>query len=66
MSPARPPIDVRAEVAHLIRTGTVRGTAAKLGVSRESLARICGGLPVRPGTVALVRESLTRLAPDDA
>lgn len=39
------------------RHGTARAAKA-LGISSESLARLCAGLGVRPGTVALVRERI--------
>ena len=37
------------------RVGTKR-TAAALGISREALLGVISGLPVRAGTLALIRE----------
>jgi hypothetical protein len=47
---------VAAEVARL---GGTRASKA-LRISRETLARVLAGLPVRPGTLALLREELSR------
>ncbi len=52
----------RAEVARLVRASTVAAVARELGIPREQIARIAGGLPVRPGTLALARERLAEVA----
>lgn len=49
---------IRASIA-------IRGTlptAALLGVNRESVIRLLAGLPVRAGTLALVRQNLGLLS----
>lgn len=58
-----------SERAALLRFVRARGegqTAAALGLNRQTLARAMGGLPIYPGSVALVRQGLARLEADDA
>jgi hypothetical protein len=50
--------DVRNEVARRVKRSTVTAVARALGMPREQIARIAGGLPVRLGTIALARERL--------
>jgi hypothetical protein len=51
---------VAAEVG---RVGTARASKV-LGLGRESVARIVAGLPVRAGTLALLRERLATIDAD--
>lgn len=53
------------DILAIRRSLAVRGvlpTAALLGTNRESLLRLLAGLPVRAGTLALIRQNLPRLA----
>ena len=59
MNPA--PIDLPALRATVAAVGTLP-TAALLGTNRESLLRLLAGLPVRAGTLALIRQNLPLLA----
>ena len=54
----------RRAVALVKGRGTVAAARA-LGVSRESLARICANLPCRRGTLALLRQGLAALDAGD-
>ena len=54
-------IDPRPLVAARVAVTSVGAVARILGMPRESIARLAGGLPVRPGTLALARERVTRL-----
>ena len=49
-------------VAELVRKRGQGGAVEALAISRESLARVLARLPVRRGTVALVRQGLATLA----
>ena len=54
-----PPPDMVAVVQRLLEEcDTQRAVAERLGVSLASLTRLQAGLPVRAGTIALVRERL--------
>ena len=53
------PADTIAAVRALVDQGSEARAATELGVSRQTLARIIAGLPVQPGTAALVRERMT-------
>jgi len=53
-------IDPRPLVAARVAVTSVGAVARILGMPRESIARLAGGLPVRPGTLALARERVTR------
>ena len=55
------PIDLPALRATVATLGTLPA-AARLGVNRESLLRLLAGLPVRAGTLALIRQNLPLLA----
>lgn len=50
----------RDRVAALVRAQGERGALEQLGISRQTLARCLGGLPVYPGTIALVVQRLDR------
>jgi hypothetical protein len=54
-------IDPRPLVAARVAITSVGAVARVLGMPRESIARLAGGLPVRPGTLALARERVERL-----
>ena len=56
-----PPADLTARVRLICEQHGVSGAHAMLGVSRESLARIAGGLRVLPGTIALVQAQLEKI-----
>jgi len=47
---------LRGRVEGAARRAGVARTAAALGVSRESLLGVVAGMPVRAGTLALIRE----------
>jgi hypothetical protein len=57
-----PPTDeeIRAQIARLVRETSTQRAATALGLTRETTARIAGGLPVRDGTMALAREKLAK------
>jgi len=40
----------------------VSETARRLGIQRETLARLCAGLPVRQGTILAAEKALQALA----
>ena len=53
------------DILAIRRSVDLRGvlpTAARLGTNRESLLRLLAGLPVRAGTLALIRHNLPLLA----
>lgn len=52
------PKDVRDAVARTINEHGIVEAAKKLGLARETLAKVAGGVVVAPGTIALVREKL--------
>ena len=43
------------------KVGTAKDTAEALGCSASTYARASAGLPVRPGTVALIRAALDKI-----
>lgn len=51
-------IDPRPEIARRVRASSVTTVARLLGLQREQVARLAGGLPVRASTLALARERL--------
>ncbi|WP_281320437.1 hypothetical protein [Polyangium sp. y55x31] len=53
-----PPDDVRQAVGALVSTIGERAALESLNISRQTLARVTGGLPVRVGTLVLVRQQL--------
>jgi hypothetical protein len=55
----------RDEVARLVRESNIHTVSQTLGMSREQVAKLAGGLPVRPGTLALAGERLAALQPPD-
>jgi hypothetical protein len=59
-------IDPRPLVAARVAITSVGAVARVLGMPKESIARLAGGLPVRPGTLALARERVERLTPTPA
>lgn len=50
--------DPRPEIARRVRSSSVAAVSRELGIPREQIARLAGGLDVRPGTLALARERL--------
>ena len=48
--------DLRAHLERAAHHSGVKRTAVALGISRESLLGVIAGMPVRPGTLALIRE----------
>jgi len=52
------PKEIRDAVAAEINAHGIVAAAKSLGVSRETLAKVAGGVVVAPGTIALVREKL--------
>jgi len=61
-APPPPANIVRAASRLAAELGAVPAARA-LGVSREALARLAAGLPVRAGTIALAERALARSAP---
>jgi hypothetical protein len=55
------PDDLVEHLRELIGVHGIRGTQEHLQVARETIARLLGGLGVRRGTLALVREQLRRI-----
>jgi hypothetical protein len=55
-----------AVIAARVRATSVAAVARDLGMSRESIARVAAGLPVREGTIALLRDRLAALASSEA
>jgi hypothetical protein len=47
---------LRAQLERVARHLGARRTADEIGVSRESLLGVIADMPVRPGTLALIRE----------
>lgn len=54
------PESLRKRVDLLLNVAGTPEAVKKLGVSREALARLAAGLPVRAGTIALVEKALKR------
>lgn len=54
--PASP--QIREAVLRLVETIGEPGTVLKLAISRQTVARVLAGRPVRSGTLAAVREGL--------
>ncbi len=52
---------IRRRLAGLVARHGERQTVARLGVSRQSLARALAGLALYPGTHALIRQRLDAL-----
>jgi len=52
------PLPLRDRLRALVAREGKRLTLARLGVSRQSLARALAGLPLYPGTRALIRQAL--------
>jgi hypothetical protein len=57
-----PQLDAVQIIADRVRATSVTAVARDLHMPREQIARLAGGLPVRPGTIALARERLIALA----
>ena len=53
------PKELQERVKKLIEKEGAVGASKELGVSRESIARIAGGIPVRAGTIALVTQKFS-------
>jgi hypothetical protein len=56
-----PQLDAVQIIAARVRASSVAAVARDLRMPREQIARLAGGLPVRPGTLALARERLIAL-----
>lgn len=52
---------LQAQVQRLLRTFGVPDTARRLGLHRETVLAVAAGVPVRAGSLALVRERLRTL-----
>lgn len=48
------PRRMRNKIASLLRSLGEAATAKRLGISRQTLVRVVGGMPVRNGTLALI------------
>jgi hypothetical protein len=57
-STAPAPAEDRQRITTLIREHTEAGAARLLGINKVTLARVLSGLPIRPGTLELVRARL--------
>ncbi len=51
--------EVFARLRELVNEHGLAGAAKRLGMGREPLARVLGGVEVRPGSMALLRERLS-------
>jgi len=49
---------VRAQVSTLAHSLGTRAAARKLSINKDTLARICAGLPVRDGTILAAAHAL--------
>jgi hypothetical protein len=56
----QPLSDPRPEISRRVRTSSVTAVARELGIAREQIARLAGGLDVRASTLALARERLSQ------
>lgn len=56
-----PADELRARVRLLVEQEGLASAAKLLGLSREPLARICGGLRVHVGTLVLAAEKLAQI-----
>jgi len=50
--------DPRPEIARRVRATNITAVSRELGIAREQIARLAGGLDVREATLALARERL--------
>lgn len=50
-----PSEDIQKKIKQLIKDENVPEVARKIGIAKETLARIAGGLPVHAGTIAQVK-----------
>ncbi len=55
------PKDIQQRVAKLVSANGILKTAAELGIGRDAVTRIVGGLGVRAGTVDRVQAALEEL-----
>ena len=55
-----PPENVRMAVLALVKKHGAVKAAGMLGIGREPVLRVAGGLPVRAGTIAQVKERLSK------
>jgi hypothetical protein len=60
-SPHLSDAELRHEIARRVRATSVSAVARELGIPREQVARLAGGLGTREGTRALARERVARL-----
>lgn len=56
-----PPEDLRAQIGAIVQRLGERAAMTKLGYSRIVFARLLAGLPVRAGTIVLLRERLAAM-----
>lgn len=54
------PVEMRRAVAKCINKSGIVEAARVIGIARETLAKVAGGVAVTPGTIALVRERLQK------
>jgi hypothetical protein len=55
-------VELRSALAAMLRQQGETSLVKELGLSRQTIARIMGGLPVRRGTIALLRVGLAERA----
>ena len=51
----------RSHLSSVIRTHNISAVCKAMGLSRELLAKLAAGIPVRAGSVALAQTALPRL-----
>jgi hypothetical protein len=56
-----PPAEIRESCRELVERCGGSRAAKRLGISRDALMALAGGLPVQAGTIALARERLAAL-----
>lgn len=61
-----PPAALVAHARRYVETHGVNHTARELGISRQALAALLAGLPVRRGSVAVVAQALNWRESDTA
>ena len=66
MSQAAPlTVDLRKRVQALLKRSGERSAVAKLGISRQTFARVLAGMDVNAGTHALIRQRLDAIDKGD-
>jgi hypothetical protein len=59
--PTTLPVAQRSHLAKAVRCHGVAPVARALGLGREAVAKLAGGVDVRPGTLALAQKALPAL-----